>query len=138
MTRTLATLTAVCAAALAGAGPAAADSIVYVKDHNVWLANADGSGRYQVTTDGAPGWGYGSPSQADDGTIVARRGTDIVRMRQNGEVLSSFDPPDTTDSAGQHIGGSRRRWRSRRTAPRSRTPTTRPTARLASRAGCAT
>src|SRR5919106_3663104 len=106
MTRTLATLTAVCAAALAGAGPAAADSIVYVKDLNVWLANADGSGRYQVTTDGAPGWAYGSPSQADDGTIVARRGTDIVRMRQNGEVLSSFDPPDTTDSAGQHIGGT--------------------------------
>lgn len=106
MTRTLATLTAVCAAALAGAGPAAADSIVYVKDHNVWLANADGSGQYQVTTDGTSSWAYGSPSQADDGTIVARFGTDIVRMRQNGELLSSFDPPDTTDSAGQIIGGT--------------------------------
>ena len=106
MTRTLATLTAVCAAALATAGPAAADSIVYVKDHTVWLANSDGSGQYQVTTDGTVSWAYGSPTQADDGTIVARKGTDIVRMRQNGEVLSSFDPPDTTDSAGQVIGGT--------------------------------
>jgi hypothetical protein len=106
MTRTLVALTAACAAALAGAGPAAADSIVYVKDHNVWLANSDGSGQYQVTTDGTGSWAYGSPSQADDGTIVARRGTDIVRMRQNGEVLSRFDPPDTTDSAGQIIGGT--------------------------------
>jgi Tol biopolymer transport system component len=77
-----------------------------VKDHNVWLANSDGSGQYQVTADGTESWGYGSPSQADDGTIVARHGTDIVRMRQNGEVLSSFDPPDTTDSAGQIIGGT--------------------------------
>jgi hypothetical protein len=31
---------------------AAADSIVYVKDANVWLANADGSSPYQVTLDG--------------------------------------------------------------------------------------
>jgi WD40-like Beta Propeller Repeat len=106
MTRTLATLAAVCAAALAAAGPAAADSIVYIKDHNVWLANPDGSGQHQVTTDGTESWAYGSPSQADDGTIVARKGTDIVRLRQNGELLSSFDPPDTTDSAGHPIGGT--------------------------------
>jgi hypothetical protein len=106
MTRTLATLAVVCGAALAAAGPAAADSIVYIKDHNVWLANPDGSGQHQVTTDGTASWAYGSPSQADDGTIAARHGTDIVRLRQNGERLSSFDPPDTTDSAGQPIGGT--------------------------------
>jgi hypothetical protein len=58
-----------------------------------------------VTTDGASDWRYASPSQADDGTIVAAKGTDVVRMKQNGEVLSSFDPPATTDSAGQHIDG---------------------------------
>ena len=49
---------------------ASADSIVYVKDANVWLANADGSGTYQVTTDGTAEHPYRSPSQADDGTIA--------------------------------------------------------------------
>ncbi|MDQ3936873.1 MAG: DPP IV N-terminal domain-containing protein, partial [Actinomycetota bacterium] len=90
---------------LAIAGPAAANSIVYIKDHNVWIANPDGSGQHQVTKDGEPDWRYGSPTQADDGTIVAAKGTDIVRMTQSGRVLSSFDPPATTDSAGQHIDG---------------------------------
>ena len=87
------------------AGEAAASSIVYVKDNNVWVASPDGGKQHQVTTDGEPGWRYGSPSQADDGTIVAARGDEIVRLKQNGEVLSKFDPPATTDSAGQHIDG---------------------------------
>ena len=94
------------AACLCAPALAQADSIAYIADHDVWIANPDGSGRYQVTLDGTADWAYGSPSQADDGTIVARRGTDIVRLRQNGEVLSRFDPPDTTDSAGQAIGGT--------------------------------
>jgi hypothetical protein len=95
-----------CAAfCLTAAGPAAASSIVYIKDHNVWVASPDGSKQHQVTTDGEPDWRYGSPSQADDGTIVAARGDEIVRLKQSGEVLSKFDPPATTDSAGQHIDG---------------------------------
>lgn len=89
------------AACLAAPTAAQADSIVYLKGGDVWLAEGDGSGQYQVTTGG----GYGSPSQADDGTIVARHHEEIVRMKQNGTVLSRFDPPDTTDSAGQHVGG---------------------------------
>jgi WD40-like Beta Propeller Repeat len=105
MTRTLA-IGIAALASLVAAAPAAADSIAYIKDHNVWVAEPDGTNQYQVTTDGTAGWAYGSPSQADDGTIVARRGTDIVRLRQNGQELSRFDPPDTTDSAGQQIGGT--------------------------------
>jgi hypothetical protein len=31
---------------------ASADSIVFLKSDNVWLAKPDGSGAYQVTTDG--------------------------------------------------------------------------------------
>jgi Tol biopolymer transport system component len=58
-------------AALAGvpfaATAAHADSIVYVKDGNVWRAAPDGSGAAQLTTSG----GLVAPSQADDGTIVA-------------------------------------------------------------------
>jgi hypothetical protein len=97
---------AICAAICVGpVGEASASSIAYIKDHNVWVASPDGSKQHQVTTDGEPGWRYGSPSQADDGTIVAARGDEIVRLRQNGQVLSKFDPPATTDSAGQHIDG---------------------------------
>ncbi len=84
-------------------GAAQADSLVFTKDHNVWLANPDGSGLYQVTTDGTEARPYLSPSQADDGTIVAGHGTEIVRLRQNGEVLSHFDPPAATDSVGATI-----------------------------------
>jgi hypothetical protein len=65
-------------------------------DGNVWLANPDGTGLYQVTLDGSPGDPYGAPSQADDGTIVTTRGSGgnelIYRLAQNGAVLSAFKP----------------------------------------------
>ena len=54
---------------------ASADSIVYVKDGNVWLAAGDGGSQYQVTTDGTAEHPYRSPSQADDGTIAVGYGT---------------------------------------------------------------
>jgi dipeptidyl aminopeptidase/acylaminoacyl peptidase len=85
-------------AALVAAGPAAADSLVFIKSGNVWLANANGSGQYQVTLDGTPDSPYSSPSQADDGTIVALRRPpggrpQIWRMHQNGGLLNA--PIDT-------------------------------------------
>ena len=89
-------------AALVIAAPAVADSLVFVKDNNVWLANADGSGPYQVTLDGSPDSPYSSPSQADDGTIVALRTPaggrpEIWRMSQNGGLLN---PPINTPAPG--------------------------------------
>jgi hypothetical protein len=79
---------------LAAAAPASADSLVFVKANNVWLANPDGSNQYQVTTDGTAENPYTSPSQADDGTIVAARakpaGGPLYRMRQNGELLNTI------------------------------------------------
>lgn len=89
------------AAVVAGAAlPAAAvaDSIVYIRDNNVWVANPDGTGQHQVTTDGTSGTPYVSPTQADDGTIAAGHGDDIVRLRQNGTVVGRFDPPGLTNS----------------------------------------
>ena len=85
-------------AGLALAPPAAADSLAYVKDHNVWLANPDGSGQYQVTLDGTAGAPYDTPSQSDDGTVVAIRATpgqrrQIYRMTQSGRLLNA--PIDT-------------------------------------------
>ena len=93
---------AVAAACAVAAVPAtaAADSLVYVKDGNVFVAAADGSDAQQVTTDG----GYESPSQADDGTIVAARRTEengrtprrLHRMDRSGELLNP--PVETVDA----------------------------------------
>src|SRR5262245_9596371 len=93
--RRRALIAGVCAAAALALSPAvaAADSIVYVKDADVWLANPDGSGTYQVTTDGTADHPYRSPSQADDGTIAVSFGDEILRMRQNGDVINRLDPP---------------------------------------------
>lgn len=88
------------------ASTASADSIVYVKGGNVWIARPDGSSQYQVTRDGSPQRPYSSPSQADDGTIAASIGTEIVRMRQNGSVLNRMDPPPLTNSVSHPVDGA--------------------------------
>ena len=99
------------AAALAGLclaivpAAASADSLVYVKSGNVWLSKPDGSGAYQVTTDGSTGSPYRSPSQADDGTIAAGHGDEIVRMTQNGTVLNRIDPPGLMNSVSHLMDG---------------------------------
>jgi hypothetical protein len=84
---------------------ASADSIVFVKDANVWLAHADGSGAYQVTLDGTADAPYRVPVQSDDGTIVASHHDEIVRMRQNGEVINTIDPEPLLNSAGHAVDG---------------------------------
>ncbi len=84
---------------------ASADSIVFLKSDNVWLAKPDGSGAYQVTTDGTASSPYRSPSQADDGTIAAGHRDDIVRMTQNGTVLNTIDPDPLTNSVGHPMDG---------------------------------
>jgi hypothetical protein len=90
----IAVLLACLTAAGVMAGTAAADSLVFVKNYNVWLANADGTGQYQVTLDGTSSSPYESPSQADDGTIVAIRQlpgerSKLWRMSQNGGLLNA-------------------------------------------------
>ena len=81
------------------AATASADSIVYVKDGNVWLTSPDAAKQYQVTFDG----GYSSPSQADDGTIVALHGKQFVRMNRSGQALNpAFDGMGT--SGGNFYG----------------------------------
>ena len=92
-----------CAAiAVVAAAPASADSLTFIKGYNVWLANPDGSGQYQVTLDGTAGSPYESPSQADDGTIVAIRRppgqrNQLFRMSQSGGLLN---PPINTPAPG--------------------------------------
>ena len=72
-----------------------ADSIAYIKSSNVWIANPDGSGQYQVTRDGTTGDPYTSVAQDDAGRIVATRGKRIYRMKQNGALLNAPIPVAT-------------------------------------------
>lgn len=118
--RLLILLAGCCLFAIAACGTAAADSLVFIKDNNVWLSNPDGSGQFQVTTDGSADNPYQSPSQADDGTIVAAckqpNGGPLYRMKQNGELLGTvptgpmlagpFEPqvsPDGQTVAYEHV-----------------------------------
>src|SRR4051794_10718753 len=95
-TRALACAVTLAALALAPAC-AEASSLVYIKDGNVWLAAPDGSRQTRLTTGG----GYESPSQANDGTVVAVRRTvegtheprRLHRMNRAGTLLN---PPVET------------------------------------------
>jgi hypothetical protein len=65
------------------AASAVADSIVFVRDGNVWISTPDGSTERPLTASD----GFFSPSIADDGTIVALRGRSFVRLRPDGAVI---------------------------------------------------
>jgi WD40-like Beta Propeller Repeat len=73
------------------AAQASAASIAYLKQGNVWIANPDGTGAYQVTLDGSPTSPYLGVSQSDDGTIVTNRGQQLFVLRQNGDVVRTID-----------------------------------------------
>jgi hypothetical protein len=86
------------AAALVAASPAAADSIAYIKDGNVWLSTSDGGRQFQVTDTG----GYSDVSQADDGTMIALKGVRLHRLDRQGNVTADFDTPvSDTRPAGE-------------------------------------
>lgn len=91
--------------AATGHATASTGSIVYIKDHNVWLAKSDGSGQYQVTRNGTADSPWRSPSQADDGTIAASHYDQIVRMKQNGTVLNAINPPPLENSVSHMVDG---------------------------------
>lgn len=89
-------------AAGAAASPAAADSLAFIKNDNVWLSQPDGSGQYQVTFDGTAAAPYESPSQSDAGAVVAIRQApgqrrQIYRMTQSGGLMN---PPINTPAPG--------------------------------------
>jgi hypothetical protein len=100
--RSLAAAGIAIALAAATAAAAAADSLTFIKDHNVWIANPDGSGQRAVTLDGTAANPYESPSQSDDGTVVAVREAPgqrrrLYRMNQSGALLN---PPVDTPAPG--------------------------------------
>jgi hypothetical protein len=77
-----------------GVAPAAADSILYLKDGNVWLTTPDGARQFQVTDRG----GYHGASQADDGTIIAVNGERLHKLNRYGDIVADFATP-VTDGA---------------------------------------
>lgn len=83
-----------------------AGSIVFIKNHNVWVSRPDGSGQGALTSTGTSAASWRSPEQSDVGTVVATRGTRVVRMNQWGTELNSFDPSDLRNSGGEWIGGA--------------------------------
>jgi quercetin dioxygenase-like cupin family protein len=94
----LAALAAVACFAVA-APTAMADSIVYVKDGNVWAASPDGSRQVQITKTG----GYHEVSQADDGTMVALAGDEhLHKLSRSGQVLADIP---TYVSDGSPVAG---------------------------------
>ncbi len=77
------------ALSLVVAAPAAADSISYLRDGNIWLTTPDGSRQLQVTESGI----YSYASQADDGTFIALTGERLHKLSRDGKVLADFDTP---------------------------------------------
>src|SRR4051812_41717172 len=85
------------ALSLAGAAPAAADSIAYIQGNDIWLATPDGARKQQVTHTG----GYFFVSQADDGTLAALVGGEkLQKLSRDGQVLAEFLTP-ISDGAPQ-------------------------------------
>ncbi len=80
-------------------------TLVYIRGYDVYVARPDGTGERRLTTSGTRTNPWHSPSSADNGQVVAARGTTIVRMDQWGTALSVLDPPNLVDSAAEPIGG---------------------------------
>ncbi len=93
---------AAAAAALALPAAAAADSVVFLDGGNVHSAEADGSKRVQLTTEGD----WHSVAQADDGTIAAARGLgSITVLARDGRPLRTIATvPARTGNGGAHRG----------------------------------
>lgn len=110
-----ATLLAVAAVvvAVSEASPARAavtGSIVYILDHDVWIADAaDASTARAVTTDGTVASPYLAPTQDDHGRILAVRGGeggDFVWMDQSGALLAApFRPPGSRNLIDADLRG---------------------------------
>ena len=80
-------------------------TIAFIKAHNVWVSNPDGTGQRQLTSNGTASAPWHSPDQSDVGTVVAARGSLIHRMDQWGADLTVIDPPDLNNAAGEVVGG---------------------------------
>jgi hypothetical protein len=75
---------ALCAVGASSAAAAPRGSILYVKKGKLWVSSPDGKRDKRVPHRGR----FLKPSQADNGTIVAQRGTRLHRMNRRGKPLN--------------------------------------------------
>lgn len=105
-----ATVTAAGTSAAATPVPSATNgtsgSIVFVKNHNVWIARGNGSHAHAVTKTGTRTSPYHSPSESNAGVIAAAHGPFIVRMTQRGKILNRINPPRLYNTAGEPMDGA--------------------------------
>ena len=81
---------------------ASADSLVYVKNGNVFAAHSDGSGEEQLSNDGQAGW----PSGADNGTVAYEGENDgrIYVLKPDGSLDHSMTTQGTYQfPKAQHV-----------------------------------
>ncbi|WP_243056517.1 hypothetical protein [Nocardioides sp. SR21] len=88
------------------AAATSAGSIVFIKDHNVWIAGGDGADPRPLTTDGYDALPYRNPSQSDTGLVAASRYATIVTLDQQGNRVAEIDPPALPGSGGHPIDGA--------------------------------
>lgn len=93
-TRLLPALSAAALGMAAAAAPACADTLVFERNSDIWIAQPNGSGQRQVAASG--GHTYRWPSEADDGTIVAVDASfgdgRLYRMTQRGAPIGGPIP----------------------------------------------
>ena len=102
--RTCLSIAAVLACAAVPAA-ARADSIVYLKGGNVWVAHADGTGARQFTLHP---YQWASPSMADDGTVVVAGG--LERINPDGSDSDGSSEIYRFQPDGNQIGGYTPTW----------------------------
>jgi hypothetical protein len=101
--RTLLLAALAAAGALLAPAAAAADSIVYADQGDIWSMRPDGSGKVRLTDGGS----WHSPTQADDGTIAAVRGAGpITVMARDGRVLRTITTAPARSSNGGGFSGT--------------------------------
>ena len=69
---------------------ASAENVTYIAgDGNVWLSSPDGATKHQVTSNATADSKYRSPSEQNDGTVVA------IRKGDSSTGFAWFFDPDT-------------------------------------------
>jgi len=95
--RTLLVAAVAAAGALLAPAVAAADSIVYTDQGDIWTMRPDGSGKVRLTDGG----NWHSPTQADDGTVAAVQGAGpITVMAPDGRPLRTITTPSARSGNG--------------------------------------
>ena len=98
-------IAAVAVSAAAFPAAAHADSLVYLKGGQVWVANPDNSGARQFTVHQ---YGWSSPSMADNGTVVAAGG--LSRVNPDGSDSDGSSELYRFAGDGNQLGGATPTW----------------------------